>query len=250
MKKAFVLCFALLALTGLQGLYAQTAEEIVENYLENIGGREKLAALKSVKMTAKVNAQGMELPITMYQKAPGKQRMDLIFQGQKITQMCFDGEQGWSTNFMTMEAEKWDAEQSLVMQTEMDFPNPFLNYKEKGHTLSLEGEETIEGAECYKIKVVKQPIVIDGQSEENFSFHYFDKESLVPIMQRDFAKVGPMKGQASETYFSDYQEVAGVYFPYSVSQKMNGQSIFAFSVEELTVNEELEDAMFAFPEKK
>jgi hypothetical protein len=248
-NKVIALCCTLLAFAAYQDLYAQTADEIIENYLEMIGGREKLAAVQAVKMTAKVKAQGMELPITMYQKAPGKQRMDLTFQGQKITQMCFDGETGWSTNFMTMEAEKWDAEQSMVMKSEMDFPNAFLNYKERGHVLTLEGEETIEGAECYKIKVVKKPLIIDGQEEENISFYFFDKEVFIPIMQREFAKTGQMKGQASETYFSDYQEVEGVYFPYTVSQKMGGQSVFAFSVDTLTVNEEIDDALFAFPGK-
>lgn len=249
MKKTLALLSALFLLLSFNALQAQTAESIIDSYLETIGGKENLAKLKSMKMTCKANAQGMELPVTMYQKAPNKQRMDMNFQGQEITQMAFDGETGWSTNFMTMKPEKWDAEQSKIMQTEMTFPDVFLNYKDKGYTVSLDGEEEIEGTMCHKIKLTKKPLVIDEKEEENFAFYFIDKETNVIIMQRDFAKVGEMKGQASETYFSDYDEVEGIYFPFTIAQKLNGQAVFSVKVETAEANVEIEDTKFAFPEE-
>ena len=248
MKKTFFIFCSLFLLFSLQTANAQTVEEIVDNYLENIGGMEQLNAVSSIKMIAKGKAQGMELPITMYQKAPGMVRMDMIFQGKEITQMAFNGEEGWSTNFMTMEAEKWDAEQSAIMKNEMDFMSSFLGYTEKGYAISLEGEEEIEGTACLKVKLVKKPIVVDGKEEENFSYYYFDKESFVPIMQEEYAKAGPMKGQPSQTYFSDYQEVDGIYFPFSISQKIQGQSIYDMAVESMELNADIEKAMFDYPE--
>lgn len=248
MKKIFALLSALLLFTGIQNIAAQTAEEIIESYLETIGGKENLIAIKNAKMTCTGKAQGMELAITMYQKAPGLQRMDMVFQGKEITQMSFDGKEGWSTNFMTMEAEKWDAEQSEIMKSEMDFPDVFLNYNEKEYTLSLEGEETIEGAECFKVKLTKKPVMVDGKEEENFSYYFFDKETFVPIMQKSFAKTGQMKGQATETYLSDYDEVSGVYFAHTISQKLNGQPVFDLTINKIEVNVDMADSFFAFPE--
>lgn len=175
--------------------------------------------------------------------------MDMNFQGQELTQMSFDGETGWSTNFMTMKPEKWDAEQSEIMKTEMTFPDVFLNYKDKGYTVNLEGEEEIEGTMCHKVKLTKKPLMVDGKEEENFSYYFFDKETNVTIMQRDFAKVGEMKGQATETFFSDYDEVEGVYFPFTIAQKMNGQAVFSVSVEKAEANVEIDDTKFAFPEE-
>lgn len=247
--KSISLFFALVLGLSLSA-QAQTAEEIVESYLETIGGSDQLEAVQAIKTEGKAQAQGMEIPITMYQKAPGKQRMDMVFQGQQVTQMAFDGEQGWSVNFMTMEPEKWDAEQSQIMAAEMDFPDPFLNYEEKGYSLSLEGEETVEGTECYKIKLIKEPLTIDGKEEENFQFHYFDKETNVPIMIESFAKSGPQKGQAVKTYLSDYQEVDGMYFPFSISQKMGDQVVWDMSVVSMKLNTEIDDELFAFPEKE
>lgn len=248
MKKLFALFSALFLFISVQNLQAQTAESIVDAYLETIGGKENLKALKTLKLTCKAQAQGMDIPVTMYQKAPNKQRMDMTFQGQEITQMSFDGETGWSTNFMTMKAEKWDAEQSSIMKTEMTFPDPFLDYKEKGFSISLEGEEEIEGTMCHKIKLTKQPLTIEGKETENFSYYFIDKETNVTIMQRDFAKVGEMKGMATETFFSNYDEVEGVYFPFTISQKVNGQPVFSVSVEKAEANLDIEDTQFAFPE--
>ena len=58
------------------------------------------------------------------------------------------------------------------------------------------------------------------------------------------------KGIISEVSFSDYQEVEGLYFPFSMSQGEKdkpGQPITFTTIE---VNPEFVDADFAFPAKK
>ena len=52
-----------------------------------------------------------------------------------------------------------------------------------------------------------------------------------------------MKGQMGVSTFSDYKEVNGLYFPFSIS--MQGQGI---TMEEIVLNPEIDLAMFAFPE--
>lgn len=249
MKKLLFLfvCVAALSFTT----NAQTAEEIIDTYLETIGGKEKLSSLKSLKLIATGKAQGMELPITMHNGLDGKTKMDMVFQGKEITQMCFDGETGWSTNFMTMEAEKWDSEESMVMKSQNDnFPDAFLDYKEKGYTVTLDGEEEIEGTPCFKILLTKKPVMIDGKEQEIVSEYYFDKDSFVPIMQKEYNLIGEMKGTSTETYFSDYDEVEGLYFAFTLSQKMNGQTVFDVTVNEVVLNPELDDEFFGFPKQE
>ena len=46
---------------------AQTADEIIANYFENIGGLKIGKKLKGIKMSAKVNQQGMEIPLEIVQ---------------------------------------------------------------------------------------------------------------------------------------------------------------------------------------
>ena len=42
---------------------AQTADEIIENYIEKIGGGENWQNVKAIKMNAIINQMGMEIPI-------------------------------------------------------------------------------------------------------------------------------------------------------------------------------------------
>lgn len=226
---------------------SQSAEEIVATYLEAIGGEENFARVKSAKYVCKANAQGMEIPVTMFQKAPNMMRMDMEFQGQKITQMSFDGATGWSTNFMTMKPEKFEAEDSEIMKSQMDFPDQFIHYKKKGYSVSKEADETIEGTECHVIKLTRKPVTIEGKEEENAVYVYFDKETMVPMMSKEFTLKGPQKGQAIETYTGDYQEVRDLYFSHAVTQKAQGQTIYHVRIESVELDVEIANDFFAFP---
>jgi hypothetical protein len=240
---AFVMLFAMVA-------QAQTAEEIIEKYLKAIGGKEKMSALKSVKMTAKgKDSRGMEFPATIIQTADGKQKISFIFQGKEIVQPAFDGTTGWNTNFMTMKAEKMETEDAENMKRESgDFPDPFLNYAKKGYKIALEGKEKVEGTECFKIKLTKKTMLVDGKEEENVVYYFFDTENFVPLLSQTTGKKGQAKGAKIETVYSDYQEVNGIYFPFSISQKFNGQVGFTMVVEKVELDVAVDAKEFAFPE--
>ena len=61
---------------------AQTVDEILSTYYENIGGIENLKKITGVKMVAKINQQGMEIPLEIYQLSDGKQMTIINFQGR------------------------------------------------------------------------------------------------------------------------------------------------------------------------
>jgi outer membrane lipoprotein-sorting protein len=229
---------------------AQTADEIISTYFENIGGVDKLTSIKGIKMSAKVNQGGMEIPIQIIQLKSGKQMTVISFQGKEIKQGVFNGETLWSTNFMTQKAEKSDQETTDNLKLEMnDFLDPFLNYKEKGYQVELLGNETIDGTETFKIKLTREPITIDGKEEENVTYYFFDTENYVPIVAHNQIRTGPYKGQMGEAKMSDYQEVDGVYFPFSLTQGIKGQPGQGITLESIELNPQIDDAEFEFPEE-
>lgn len=233
---AFVLTFSI-------GSYAQTAEEIVDTYLENIGGKEKLSQLKGVKMMGSMKMGNMSIPFEMVSTKDGKQLVTIELQGNKMVWSAFDGEVSWQRNQMTMEPEKSDNEATQNLKNEMEqFPDPFLNYKEKGYTVELIGKETIDGAETFKIKLTKKPILVNGESKPNISHYYFDTENFVPIVTETQVNEGPMKGQTIKSTLSDYQEVDGIYFPFSIGNKFQ-----TMEFKEMKLNPELDAASFALP---
>jgi outer membrane lipoprotein-sorting protein len=246
--KKIKLLFVALIFTVTAQIQAQTADEIISTYFENIGGTENFEKLQGLKFNASINQQGMVIPIEMIQLKNGKQMTVITFQGKEIKQGVFNGETLWSTNFMTQTAEKSDQETTDNFKLEAnDFPDSFLNYKEKGYGVELIGKETVDGTETFKIKLTKEPVTVDGIKEDNISFYYFDTENFVPIIVENEIKSGPAKGQISQIKFSDYQEVDGLYFPFSFSQGLKDQGGQMITIEKIELNPTVDDSAFEFP---
>jgi outer membrane lipoprotein-sorting protein len=231
---------------------AQSVDEIINTYTENIGGEANWNKVTGAKYTAKVNAQGMEIPLEMINLKNGKMIMKFELQGKEIVQQAFDGTTAWGTNFMTMQAEKRDNEATENIKREsQDFPDAFFGYKAKGYKAELLGKETVEGTECFKIKLTKKPMLVDGKEEENVTFYYFDTETYVPIMSETEIKSGPAKGMVSQTLFSDYKEVDGLYMAFSITQKGKGQPQGqAINITKIELNPKVDETIFVYKEAK
>lgn len=221
---------------------AQTADEIISTYVENTGGLEAWKNVEATKMVASVNQGGMEIPVTIYNTKDGKQAVVIEFQGQKITQLAFDGETMWTTNFMSMKPEKSEQEMTDNMKlNKNDFPSALINYKENGYEVEYVGTETKEGTETYKVKVVQEPVMVNGTETPSISYYYFETENSVPIA----LETTQQNGQTMTVGMSDYQEVDGLYFPFAMTQ--GGQPI---EISEIILNPEIDESIFAFPGDK
>lgn len=228
---------------------AQTAEEIITNYFENTGGIEAWNNITGVQMNASVNAPIGEIPLTIYNAKDGSSFVKMTLQGNEIMQIAFDGETAWGMNMMSMQAEKQEAETVENLKRAIkEFPNPLFNYKENGFAVELLENETIEGTECFKVKLTKDPMLIEGEEIENVSYYYFDSENFVPILIEAEIKQGQAKGMISQTFLSDYQEVDGVYFPFSMIQGAKGYPGQTITIKSIDINPEIDKSILAYPE--
>jgi hypothetical protein len=248
MMKKYSILLAIVLMSGWATLQAQTADEILNNYFENTGGVDVWRAVEGMRMKAKVNQGGMEIPLEIVRMKDGRQMTSITFQGLELKQGVFDGEVLWGTNMMTQKAEKSDAEATEMMKKEMnDFPDPFLDYQDKGYTVELMGKEDFNGTETFKIKLVKEPITVDGEEVQDVSYYFFETENFVPIAIHSEIKQGQAKGMISEITFSDYQEVEGLYMPFTMSQGVKGQGGQPVTMDSIELNPEVSDSDFAFP---
>ena len=166
-----------------------------------------------------------------------------------MIQVAFDGETAWGWNMMGQVAEKMEAENVENMKRAIkEFPDPFLNYKENGFAVEKLENDTIEGTECFKIKITKEPMLVEGEDVENITYYYFDTENYVPILQETEIKQGQAKGMTSQTFYSDYQEVNGIYFPFSFTQGVKGYPQQTINIKSIDVNPEIDKSILAFPE--
>lgn len=236
--KLFSLLLALLVFSGVQAQDI-TADELINNCVETLGGAEAFDALENMKMTAQISMGPMELPGTLYSARPNKQYFDINIQGKTLVQ-AYDGETAWTINpFQGGETAQKMPEAEAKDFTEATFEAEYYNYAEKGHKVELEGKETIEGTEVYKLKLTKE----NGTVE----YYYFDTELFVPVMQSTEISAGPQKGQWSQTFLSDYQEVNGVMMPFFMETKMNGESFQKITMETIEANIDIEEGLFSMP---
>jgi outer membrane lipoprotein-sorting protein len=234
-----ILMFSFLTVTATQAQDV-SLDNILKNYFENIGGEDAWKKIESMTITGKTSTQGMTMPITIQSKAPAYFKMEMDFQGKKFIQ-AYDGETAWMLNpFMGgSEPTKMDKEQSKEM-SKQKFQDEFIDYEGKGHQVELAGTEEVDGAETYKVKMTKKG--------GDVVFYFFETENFVPIMIRSLMDSGPMKGQAVETFMSDYQEVDGLMVAFTTEQKMGGNTVFSMTAEQIMFNDEdLKAEMFAFP---
>ncbi len=242
----FRIVFVLVLLMGGFAANAQTADEILAKYFANTGGIEKWKALKSWTQKGKA-WQGQEFPMSMYAKTPNKMKLVINVQGTELVAQAYDGTTAWMLNPFAggKDPVKMDDEMAKEIKDE-EFEEEFIDYKKKGHEVTLEGTEEIDGVKCYKIKLVKNK---NNPKDDATELHFFDAENFVPIMQVSYVKVGPQKGTEVKTYMSDYQEVNGLMFPFSMEQKVDGKTIFKANTETMTINDITDDSIFAFPKK-
>lgn len=248
--KTLRIFLAIAALAVVIPAQSQTVDEIIDNYFENTGGIDAWKALEGIKINAKANQQGMEFPLEIYQLKDGRQITSISFQGQEFKQGVYDGEVLWGTNFMTMKAEKSDTEATENFKLNInDFPDSFIDYKEKGYTAELMGTEEFDGTETFKIKLVKEPVTVDGNQEEDVSYYFFDTENFIPLGMQSEIRSGQAKGMTQELTFSDYQEVDGLYFAFAMTQGLKDGESSPMTIESIELNPTVDDAMFSFPEE-
>jgi outer membrane lipoprotein-sorting protein len=238
--------FAWLLVAGLTGaaVQAQTADEIINKHIQALGGKDKIKAVQTVRMTGKlVMGQGMEAPFTRELARPNKMRVEFTIQGMTGIQ-AYDGQSGWSVMpFMGKTApEKMSDDEIKLAEDQADMDGLLVDYKEKGHQVEYLGKEDVEGTPAYKLKVTKK----NGDVVNV----YIDADSYMQIKEAGKVKV---RGQEveGETTFGDFKTVDGLVFPFSMEQKaQGGPGGMTISISKIEVNPTLDASRFAMPAAK
>jgi outer membrane lipoprotein-sorting protein len=243
--KKFAFVLAALFVAGM--VQAQTIEEIIAKYSETIGGT-RWDTVRAMKMTANIDQGGMKIPVEVVMQQDGRMYTKITFMGKTMTMSAFDGENSWSTNFMTMKPEKSTTEDSEnAKRLSKEFPNGLLYYKKLGYSPSLVGSEKIDGVDCFKIKLEKKTTLVDGVETPNTEFYYLDKESYVPILTESEIMSGDMKGKIGQTKFSDYQEINGLVIAYTQDSGVKDGQSQSVTFDTVEINPAVDESNFKFP---
>jgi outer membrane lipoprotein-sorting protein len=228
------------ALTG-AAAQAQSADEIIAKNLQARGGKDKIKAVQSARISGKmVLGQGMEAPFTLEMSRPNKMRMEFTLQGMTGVQ-AFDGTTGWSVMpFMgKKDPEAMSADESKQAAEQADMDGVLVDYKEKGSQVEYAGKVDVEGTPAHKLKVTKK----NGDVVNV----YIDAEHYMEIKDEGKAKV---RGQEieGETVFGDFKTVDGLIFPFSIEQRAKGApGGMTMAVDKVEVNPTVDATRFNMP---
>lgn len=236
----FLLPALFVSLMGTGAVSAQSVDEIIAKNIQARGGLEKLKAVKSLRTTVKFSDGSFRAEFRQENKRPGKVKEEFIVQGMAQIQ-AYDGKTGWQISPFSGRKDpdllSQDDMKSLIVDGDID--GPLVDYKEKGHKAELVGHDSMEGTDCFKIKL--------SMKNGDVRYYYLDTDSYLELKVEVQTTIrGAL--QESELYYGDYEQVNGIYYPFAVEQAQKGSSSRQqFSVEKIEQNVDLDDSLFAMP---
>jgi len=207
-------------------------QQVIDNYLEAIGGPDKLKSVQDLTIRMSTTVQGMALEVINEQMKPGMMHMKVMMNGSAMQEVIYDGEKAKVSqmgNAQTLEGEQAAGFESQAMI----FPE--LYYDDMGVELTLEGIETVNEKDAYKV-IVTQP---DGSKTTQF----YDLETNYKVKEVTTQEAQGQTVTQTST-FSDYKEVDGIMFPHQMQSSGAMPFPVDFKTEEIKVNAGLTEDAF------
>ncbi|MFW5753569.1 MAG: insulinase family protein [Marinilabiliaceae bacterium] len=204
-----------------------TPQKVIDAYIKALGGEQKLKEVEDLKMEMSMSVQEMSMQVVSYQKQPNKMYQETQMNDDVLSMQVFNGEEG---KMRSPQGEQKLEGESLAQLKESAPIFPELTYGDETE-LELEGVETVDGKDAYKLIVTKP-------SGTSTTFFYGVDEGL------KYKEVTQTPQGSMSTVYSDYEEVDGILFPMEMKQSMGPQS-FDIEVESIEVNAGVSDDRFS-----
>lgn len=223
-------------------LSAQTADEVIGNYIAARGGLAKIKAVKSERVTGIISfGPDAEGPFLVERQRPLKMHMEITLQGLTLIR-TYDGKStGWIFNPFTASPSVQPMSEGDLRNIfdEADFDGPFVDYKTKGNQVEYVDKEEVLGKSAYKLKLTNKLGEV--------SYFYFDASTNLLLKWEGERKVAE-KNIPWESYFHDFREINGLKYPFLIESDAPGtdqnQKITADKIE---VNIPVDDSHFGKP---
>jgi hypothetical protein len=219
---------------------AQTVDEVIAKNIQAHGGMDKIKSVQTIRTSGKLSAGQFRAAFLQENKRPDRVREETIIQGLAQVQ-AYDGKTAWQVNPFAgrKDAELLSADDLKGLQEDSDMDGPLVDYQQKGHSAELLGHDSVEGTDCYKVKLTLK----NGDAR----IYFLDADSFLELKVENQTNIrGTVR--YTELYFGDYEQVNGIYFPFEFEQGQKGSSDRAkFTVDKIEINVPLADALFTMP---
>ena len=222
---------------------ALTVDELIAKNIEAKGGIEKIRAIHSMRQTGKIQFGSNTLALVVLAKRPDLLRQEASWQGlTSVT--AYDGSVGWRIRPFRgrTDPEKMATDDLKSVQLDADMDGPLIDYKAKGNTVEYLGTEDVDGTDAHKLKVTLK--------NGDVRYIFLDPDYFLEIRTLDQTRIRGAE-QEVETDLGNYEQVGGVYFPFSIEAGEKGQPKGQkITIDKIEINVDIDDAIFHFPASK
>ena len=236
-KQTFILF--LLSVTSYALFAQQSADAIINDYFNAIGGRDKIAQINSVYMEGSFEVMGNsgQSNITILNGKGYKSVTN--FNGTDIVQVVTDTS-GWMINPMmgSPEPTPIPQEQYLPVKDEIYIGGALFNYKNNGYNVQFTGTENVDGKPAYKL---------EASSKDSIKSTYYIDSATHYLTQlvREYA------GQTTTAKYSDFRKTEfGNTLPYDEEVSLPQGFQVTYKITKVETNKPVDVSIFNMPPKQ
>jgi predicted Zn-dependent peptidase len=177
-----------------------SAEDVIDDYIKAIGGKDALSEVTSIEIKASSNIQGTVLEMYSIKNNQNQSLMEMSAMGMTIAKTVFNKYQGYNeVNGQRIPLTEVELEQAIInsaLFSELNFDFSLVQ---------LVGTSDVEGEKAYEIKVTDNKSV----------FYSVDTGLKLKEVESQEVEGNLIVG---ETYFKEYEEVEGILLPKEINQ--------------------------------
>lgn len=213
-----------------------TAEQVINDYIKALGGKESLQKIKDVSIEYDVSIAGapMTLKGKEMRKRPGMYKEEVTMQGQVVQKMVFDGSAGSKSGMQVPGGTQPLEGEDLAEAKEQAKFFPEMSYLSDDYQLELTSMTNVDGTPAYVVKVT-------GPTDETTT-EYYSAESGLKIKEES-TQESPQGPITISTSYSDYKAVNGVQYPHQMTQDVGPQKI-NMTVTDIKINSGISNEEF------
>ncbi|MGE0045988.1 MAG: hypothetical protein AB7J28_14145 [Hyphomonadaceae bacterium] len=220
-----------------------TLDDVLARHTQARGGAAALDAIRNTRNDATIVEPSFTVRGTYIANTDGLMRVDVFAEGQRVFSEGIDAEGAWSRQGGDAPVEPASETARAALYHGVEFNLFGLHaFPGRGHAITLEGREAIDGTNYYVLKIVMR----DGFE----TYRYIDPATWLSTRRRDVRALHPDVDPTTrllETIASDWRPVNGVLSSFAWEQRdvAHDAQVQTGTIHSLEYNAAIPDAAFA-----
>ena len=215
---------------------SMTADEVVDKYIDAIGGKAAIGQVKSISMETSVEVMGNDAPGTTVVLDGVGYKNETTFNDCKIVQV-YTAKGGWQVNPMAgmNDPTPLPDDQYNAGKDQIYVGGPLYDYASRGGKVELLGKDN----DTYKVKLTTKDGLETTYEIDGATF-----------LVKSATRKGKMQDQDVDitTTYTDYQKTDGGYLvPRTLAVDFGGQFQITIGVKKVEVNKTIDPTVFDMP---